>query len=44
MKVDIEIDTDNLHKKTVDKQGRVYLGRDFIGDDVEIAIVDRSDN
>lgn len=44
MKVDVEIDTDNLHKKTVDKQGRVYLGRDYIGDDVEIAIVDRSED
>ena len=43
MKVDVEIDTDNLHKKTVDKQGRVYLGRDYIGEDIEIAIVERDD-
>ena len=40
MKVDVEIDTDDLHKKTVDKQGRVYLGRDLIGKDVELAIVE----
>ena len=40
MKVDVQIDTNDLHKKTVDKQGRVYLGRDFIGKDVELAIVE----
>ena len=40
MNVEIQIDTDDLHKKTVDKQGRVYLGRDFIGKDVELAIVE----
>ena len=40
MKVDVQIDTDDLHKKTVDKQGSVYLGRDFIGKDVELAIVE----
>lgn len=43
MKVDIKVDTDNLLKKTVDNQGRFYIGRDYIGKDVEIAIVGVAD-
>jgi len=43
MKVDIKVDTDKLLEKRVDKQGRFYIGRDYIGKDVEIAIVEVSD-
>jgi len=43
MKVDLEIDTDDLHTKKVDQQGRVYLSRDLAGKHVEFAIVEIDD-
>jgi len=43
MKVDVEIDTDDLHKKTVDQQGRVYLSQKLAGKHVEFAIVEVTD-
>jgi len=40
MKVDVEVDTDDLHSKKVDQQGRVYLSQKLAGKHVEFAIVD----
>ena len=30
-------DPEEVSKKTVDKSGRVYLGRDYAGEDIRIA-------
>jgi len=40
MKVDIQVDTDDLHTKKVDQQGRVYLTQKLAGKEVEFAIVE----
>lgn len=40
MKVEIEVNTDDLHTKTVDKQGRLYLGREYAEQELEVAVVE----
>jgi len=44
MKVDIEVDTDQLYEGKVDKQGRKYLSRDLIGKNVTVAVVEVEDD
>jgi hypothetical protein len=36
--MEVTIDADDVIVKEVDSQGRVYLGRDHAGEDVEIAV------
>jgi hypothetical protein len=36
----IDVDVDDLHKGSVDAQGRKYLGRDLAGKEVTVAIVE----
>lgn len=39
----ITLDVERLETKKVDNRGRVYLGRDYIGEELEIAIVNREE-
>jgi len=40
----IEVDADDIHKGTIDGQGRKYLGRDLAGKTVTVAVVEIHDD
>lgn len=44
MKVDVSVDTDDLHTKKVDQQGRVYLSQEHAGKEIEFAVLEVNDD
>lgn len=44
MKVEVEVDVDDIETKTADDRGRVNLGVDYAGDDVRVAVVEVVDD
>jgi len=43
MDVEVEVDTDDVHRKKVDQQGRVYLSQKHAGKEVEFAVLEVND-